>query len=192
MYLIAGLGNPGKKYTNTKHNVGFMVISKLQEEYKIPNNKVVNEDLGLLAPLRIANKDIILCEPLTYMNLSGDCIVRVVEDYNIPLENVIIIYDDFDLPVGEVRIRAKGGPGTQNGMKSVVYSLDSTDFPRIRVGTGPKPKENDIIDYVLSPFTSEQEPIIEKAIDLAAKAAILIVTKGVDYAMNEINKIRLE
>lgn len=190
MYLIAGLGNPGKKYTNTRHNAGFMVISQLQEDYKIPDSSVVNEDQGLLAPLKLDGEDIILCEPLTYMNLSGDCIAQVAQDYGIPNENIVVICDDFDIPLGEVRVKAKGGPGTQNGLKSVVYSLDSTDFPRVRVGTGPKP-EYDIIDYVLSPFTKEQEPIIKEAVKLAAKAAILIVTKGVNYAMNEINGIKI-
>ena len=146
MFLIAGLGNPGKKYTYTRHNVGFMVISEMQESLKIPNNSVKQQCNGLIANTFIGSEKVMLCEPLTYMNLSGDCIACLDNYYKIPLEHIIIIYDDVDIPLGEVRVRRRGGPGTHNGMKSIVYSLDSTDFPRIRVGTGPVPENMDLIE----------------------------------------------
>ncbi len=188
MYLIAGLGNPGKKYTYTRHNAGFMAISDLQEDYRIPNNSVRQQCNGLTATFRLGGEKIMLCEPLTFMNLSGDCIECLRRYYKIPTENIIIIYDDVDIPLGEVRVRAKGSPGSHNGMKSIVYSMKTEDFPRIRIGTGPVPRGEDLIDFVLSNFTKEEMPIIEKSCQTAAQAAIMIVEHGVDYTMNEINR----
>lgn len=190
MYLIVGLGNPGKQFENTRHNVGYLVITDLAEEYNCDRTRQQHQ--GLTATFNLDGKKIMLCEPLTYMNLSGDCVASLARYYKIPDDKIIIIYDDVDLPLGEVRVRRRGGPGTHNGMKSVVYSLDSTDFPRIRVGTGPCPEHMDLIDFVLGHFTPEEEKIIQKAAKLAARAAILIVTEGVDAAMNEINGERVD
>lgn len=187
MYLIAGLGNPGKKYTYTRHNAGFMAISDLQSDLNIPNNSVKQQCNGLVASTRINGETVLICEPLTYMNLSGDCIACLQRYYKIPIENIIIIYDDIDIPLGEVRVRAKGSPGTHNGMKSIVYSLDSRDFPRIKIGTGPVPEGESLVDFVLTSFTKKEMPIIEEAAQIAAKAAISIITNGIDKTMNEIN-----
>lgn len=192
MYLIAGLGNPGKKYTYTRHNVGFMAISDLQSELNIPNNSVKEQCKGLVASTFINGEKVLVCEPLTFMNLSGDCIACLQRYYKIPTENIIIIYDDIDIPLGEIRIRAKGGPGTHNGMKSIVYSLDSRDFPRIRVGTGPVPENQDLINFVLTPFTKSEMPVAEKMAEVASEAAVDIIKNGVEAAMNKYNKYKYE
>lgn len=185
MYLIVGLGNPGKQYANTRHNVGFDVIYYLSHKYDCTNTK--QQHKGLTATFNLDGEKIMLCEPLTFMNLSGQCVASLANYYKIPTENIIIIYDDVDLPLGEVRVRAKGGPGTHNGMRSIVSSLGTTDFPRVRVGIGPKNEYMDMVDFVLSRFPKDEQPIIDKSIELAGEAAILIATKGVDYAMNIIN-----
>lgn len=186
MYLIVGLGNPEKKYENTRHNVGFDVIYYLSHKYDCTNVK--NQHKGLTSTFMIGGEKVMLCQPLTYMNLSGECILSLADYYNIPDENIIVIYDDIDLPLGEVRVKAKGGPGTHNGMRSVVACLGTRDFPRIRVGIGPKSQQMDLIHFVLSRFTKEEQPVIDKAIERAGEAAIMIVTKGINYAMNEINR----
>ncbi len=188
IYLIAGLGNPGTKYENTRHNVGFQAIYDISVKYKLKDKERQEFD-GRLAPLILDDKKILVCEPMTFMNLSGECIEQVARFYKIPTENIIIIYDDVDLPVGEVRVKPRGGAGGQNGMKSIIYCLDSDDFPRIRIGTGPRVPDMDLVRYVLSPFPPEQVPIIEKAAERAAEAAILIVTEGLERAMTKINSM---
>lgn len=187
MYLIVGLGNPGKQYENTRHNVGFDAIYYLAHKYHCDNTK--NEHKGLTSTFMLDGEKIMLCEPLTYMNLSGECVASLARYYKIPTENIIIIYDDVDLPLGTVRVKAKGGPGTHNGMKSIVSALGTTDFPRVRVGIGPRHEHMDMINFVLSRFPKDEQATINKAIELAGDAAIMICTKGVDYTMNHINNM---
>jgi len=185
IYVIAGLGNPGKKYHYTRHNVGFLVVDILAEKYNISVTQIKHK--ALIGTGTIEDKKIILVKPQTYMNNSGESLIEVVEWYKVPLEQLIVIYDDMDLPLGKLRIRAKGSSGTHNGMKSVIYHLQSENFPRIRVGIDKKPEELDTIDYVLGKFTEDEKKVVFDSLVRAAEAAVTIITSGINEAMNMFN-----
>lgn len=183
--VIAGLGNPGNKYENTRHNVGFGTIDLLSSKYGIKVNKLKHK--ALTGEGTIAGERVLLVKPQTFMNLSGESIRDVAEWYKLPMDNIIIIYDDVDLPVGTVRIRPKGSSGTHNGMKSVIYQLQSDEFPRIRIGIGKAPEGWDLADYVLGRFSPEETGAIRESIERAADAAAKIVSSGIAAAMNQYN-----
>ena len=185
LIVIAGLGNPGNKYENTRHNVGFGTIERLSSKYGIKVNKLKHK--ALTGEGTIAGERVLLVKPQTFMNLSGESIRDIAEWYKLPMENIIIIYDDVDLPVGTVRIRPKGSSGTHNGMRSVIYQLQSDEFPRIRIGIGKAPEGWDLADYVLSRFSAEEAGAIRESIERAADAAAAIVSSGVSAAMNQYN-----
>lgn len=185
MYLIVGLGNPEEEYANTRHNMGFNVINKLSEEYKIEVNK--NKFDALFAAGNIEGEKVILLKPQTYMNLSGKSIIQVINFYKIPLENVLIIYDDIDIEPGLIRIRKKGSSGSHNGMKSVVAELNSQDFPRIRVGIGKPNYNNDMINYVIGVVPKEEQIQLEEGTKKAKEAVIEVLKNGIDTAMNKFN-----
>ncbi len=185
IFVIAGLGNPGSQYSLTRHNVGFMATDILNAELKssLPKEKFD----GLIYNTKIDGKKVIIVKPQTYMNDSGRCLMQVMQFYKINPENIIVIYDDIDLPEGKVRIRAKGGPGTHNGMRSIVPHLGES-FPRIRVGIGQPPhKDMELADYVLGKFSKESQKIMEDALVIAAKAAVEFVKNGIDKAMQKYN-----
>ena len=185
IYVIAGLGNPGSQYALTRHNVGFMAIDYLTGELKasLPKEKFD----GLIFTATVDGKKVLLVKPQTYMNDSGRCLLQVMQFYKIKPENIIVIYDDIDLPEGKVRIRAKGGPGTHNGMRSIVPHL-SENFPRIRVGIGkPQHPEMDLVDHVLGKFSNESLKVMEQAIARGAKAAVEAVKSGVEASMQKYN-----
>lgn len=184
MYIIAGLGNPGKKYENTRHNMGFIAIDLLAEEYGIKVDKLKFK--SLVGEGRIAGQRVLLMKPQTYMNLSGEAIREAVHYYKIETEDLIVIYDDIDIPTGTFRIRKKGSAGTHNGMRSVVYQLQSDQFPRIRVGIGSE-KSVDLLHYVIGGVSKDEKGLLEEALIKTAKAAAAIVEKGIDKAMNEYN-----
>lgn len=184
MYLIVGLGNPEEEYSNTRHNMGFNVINKLAEEYKIDVNK--NKFDALLGTGSIEGEKVILLKPQTYMNLSGKSIIQVVNFYKIPLQNVFVIYDDIDIAPGLIRIRKKGSSGSHNGMKSVVAELNSEDFARIRVGIG-KPENDDMINYVIGKIPKEGQELLEEGVLKAKQAVVEILKNGLDRAMNKFN-----
>ena len=150
MYVVVGLGNPGKQYENTRHNVGFNVIDILAKEYGISVTKIKHK--ALIGEGRIGTEKVLLVKPQTYMNLSGETLIDIYKYYKVDMENIIVIYDDIDLEVGKLRIRKKGSAGTHNGMRSVVQHLNSDRFPRIRLGIGASGKR-DIIDHVIGGFT---------------------------------------
>ncbi len=183
--VIAGLGNPGNKYENTRHNVGFSTIDLLSSKHGIKVNKLKHK--ALTGEGTIAGERVLLVKPQTFMNLSGECIRDIAEWYKLPMDNIIIVYDDVDLPVGTVRIRPKGSSGTHNGMKSVIYQLQSDEFPRIRIGIGKAPEGWDLADYVLSRFSADETGAIRESIERAADAAAAIVASGVSAAMNQYN-----
>lgn len=185
MYLIVGLGNPEEEYANTRHNMGFNVINKLSEEYKIEVNK--NKFDALFAAGNIEGEKVILLKPQTYMNLSGKSIIQVINFYKIPLENVLIIYDDIDIEPGLIRIRKKGSSGSHNGMKSVVAELNSQEFPRIRVGIGKPKFTNDMINYVIGAVPKEEQIKLEEGTKKAKEAVIEVLKNGIDTAMNKFN-----
>lgn len=184
--IIVGLGNPGKKYENTRHNVGFCTIDYLSAKYGIKVNRLKHK--ALTGDGVIKGERVLLVKPQTFMNLSGESINEIAEWYKLPMERLIVIYDDVDLPVGTIRIRPKGSSGTHNGMKSVIYQLQSDEFPRIRIGIGKAPEEWDLADYVLSRFSGEESADIAKSIERAAEAAAVIVQSGVEAAMNLYNQ----
>jgi len=185
LYVIAGLGNPGAKYEYTRHNIGFLVVDILAEKYNISITKIKHKALTGIG--LIEGKKVMLVKPQTYMNNSGESIREVVEWYKTSLEHLIVVYDDLDLPLGKLRVRAKGSAGTHNGMKSVIYHLQSDIFPRIRVGIEKNPEGWDIIDYVLGEFTEDEKKTIYNTLVKAAEAAVTIVTSGIDEAMNMFN-----
>lgn len=183
MYIIAGLGNPGKKYENTRHNIGFITLDFLAERHDIKINKIKHK--ALVGEGRIAGQKVLLVKPQTYMNLSGESLREVMDYYKVDIEDMIVIYDDIDLDAGAVRIRKKGGPGTHNGMRSIVQHL-GTDFPRIRMGIG-KDKRGDLVDFVLGGFTKEDKEVLEPAVERAALSIECYVDEGIEKAMNKYN-----
>lgn len=188
MTIIVGLGNPGNKYLNSRHNVGFSVVDALSDKYGIKVNRLRHR--ALIGDGNIKGERVLLVKPQTFMNLSGESVRDIVEWYNNPIKNTIIIFDDADLPVGTIRIRQRGSAGTHNGMKSVIYQLKSDDFPRIRIGIGKAPESWDMADYVLSRFNDNETEHIKSSIDRAADAAASIVASGVDAAMNMYNGLK--
>lgn len=185
MFLIVGLGNPEPEYSMTRHNMGFDVINKIAKKYEIDISR--SKFNGLYGSGVINNEKIILLKPQTYMNLSGQCIKPFIDFYKIPLENVLVIYDDMDVEIENIKIRKKGGPGTHNGAKSVVHELVSEDFPRIKVGVGKPIDEYDAIDYVIGKLDEEQYKKLEVGINRASEAAIYYIEHGIDNTMNKFN-----
>ncbi len=187
MKLIVGLGNPGKEYSGTRHNVGFAVIDELSSEYSIDVNK--GKFKGVYGEGRINNERVILLKPLTYMNLSGESVKAVSDFYKIPVEDIIIIYDDISLPVGGLRIREKGSAGGHNGIKSIIAHLKTDEFPRIKVGVGSKPEGGDLVNHVLGHFSKDDAILMTDSEKRAAHAAAAIIKSGPREAMNEYNFI---
>lgn len=184
MYIIVGLGNPGKKYENTRHNIGFITLDQIAEKNNIKINKIKHK--ALLGEGTIGNEKVLLVKPQTFMNLSGNSIKEIVDYYKESLDKLIVIYDDIDVEVGKIRIRKKGSAGTHNGMRSIIYNLVSDDFPRIRIGIGKDPAR-ELSNYVLDSFHKEEKDAMEKAVEAAVAAVETWLTEGIDKAMNEYN-----
>lgn len=186
MYIIAGLGNPGREYEMTRHNIGFHVIDYIADQYGVKVTKLKYK--GLYAETKIAGEKVFLIKPQTFMNLSGDCIGQFCDFYKIPPENLIVISDDVALKKGNIRIKKNGTAGGHNGLKSIIYRLSSDSFARIRIGVGSAEESKmELADYVLARFTREEIPILEETIIKAAKACELIVGGKIDTAMNRYN-----
>ncbi len=185
--LIVGLGNPGEKYAHTRHNAGFDVMSRLEKYYGVQlKRKFLLQ--GQTAEITDGETKIVLCEPLTFMNKSGECVRRLLARFKVPQEQMLVIFDDIDLPPGKVRVRKNGGAGTHNGMRSIANCLGKTDFPRIRVGTGDRPAGGDLAAWVLGHPAPEEKEKMEAAFDKAAEAALVWVRDGIEKAMQEGNK----
>ena len=185
MKLIVGLGNPEADYSETRHNMGFDVINKLAKQYDIEMTRSKFD--GIYGSGMIENQKVILLKPQTFMNLSGKSIIRFIDFYKIPLEDMIVIYDDMDIEKSKIRIRKTGSPGSHNGMKSIVNILADERFPRIRVGIGKPVYENDLINYVIGAIDEEDKTELEKGKELAKEAVIEILKNGIDSAMNKYN-----
>ena len=184
MKLIVGLGNPGITYKNTRHNIGFMFLDELARNYKL-EYKLDKKLKGYIVKFKLNDEDVILLKPVTYMNLSGDSVLLVKEYYNIVNEDIMIIHDDMDLPVGKVRIRASGSSAGQKGMNSIITLLKTDEVKRIRIGIG---KGSDSIEHVLGKFTKEERIIID---DVIAKASFMLedfLTMSFANFMNKYNK----
>lgn len=171
MYLIAGLGNPGREYENTRHNVGFMTLDTVAEKLGAKVNKVKFK--GLLGEAMHEKEKILLLKPLTFMNLSGQSLVDALNFYKIPMEHLIVIYDDMDLPVGRLRIRTEGSSGGHRGMDSTIYQLSSDKFSRIRIGIGRPEGQKDTVGHVLGKFYGDEIEKIRATIEAAAEATLL-------------------
>ena len=184
MKLIVGLGNPGKKYENTRHNMGFMAIDLLSDQAQIDVDKEVFH--GLMGRGKIYEQDVILFKPTTFMNLSGTAVQEVVHYFKIELEDIVVIYDDMALEPGTIRLRKEGSSGGHKGMQNIIDCLSTEQIKRIRIGIG-EPGENDNIDYVLSKPLKDEMPIIEEAIANAARAVKEMLKSDFDRAMNKYN-----
>ena len=187
-YLVAGLGNPGKDYTITRHNAGFLAMEYLSQLLKAPVNRLRFH--ALIGNAVIGGKRVLLMMPQTYMNLSGDAVGEAARFYRIPPERVIVIYDDKDIPVGHLRVRGKGSDGGHNGIKSIISRLGSENFPRIRIGIGKAAyPDMPLADHVLGRFTEEEQKQIFEVLGYVAQGVELIVTDGVYAAQNKLNGI---
>lgn len=189
--IIVGLGNPGSQYARTRHNVGFDVVELLAEKENIPLKKLKCH--ALIGEGTVGDTRCVLVQPQTFMNLSGQAVAELISWYKCEPADVMVIHDDIDLPFGQVRVRAGGGPGTHNGMRSILQCTGSGDFPRIRVGMGSPPAGWDLADYVLGHFNTAQErETAFSAYQTAAEAAGCWVQEGIDRAMNQFNRKHAE
>lgn len=187
MYIITGLGNPKTEYKNTRHNIGFDVIDVLADKYQIAMD--MKKHRAVCGKGMIEGEKVVLAQPQTFMNLSGLSVVELVNYYKIdPAKELIVVYDDVDLPPGQIRIRKQGSAGGHNGMKSVIGGLNTEEFIRVRMGVGEKPKMYDLADYVLGHFTKEEREVVDQAIIRATEAIRVIITEGPDKAMNLYNR----
>ena len=184
MYLIAGLGNPGKDYVNTRHNVGFEAISVLSSYYDIPLKKIKHK--ALLGEGKIAGEPVMLAQPQTFMNNSGESIREIMDYYKIPAENLIVIFDEAALPIGKIRIKPSGSAGGHNGMKSIIYHLGSDQFYRIRLGIGAA--KGDMVGHVLGRFSKEETEIMIEAAKKMPDIVSLIIKGKPEEAMNLYNR----
>ena len=185
MYIIVGLGNPEPEYSDTRHNMGFDTINKIAKKYNIEFSKTNFK--GIYGTGIIEGEKVILLKPQTYMNLSGESIKEIIDFYKLNTDNLIIIYDDIDIEPGIIKLRKTGGPGTHNGMKSVIKEIGTEKFPRVRVGIGKPEHKGDLINYVIGKIPEEDKKILEKSTDVAKDAVIEIIKNGMDKAMNLFN-----
>lgn len=184
MYIIVGLGNPGKQYEHTRHNVGFLTIDDLADKHNIKVNKIKHK--ALVGEGFIGREKVLLVKPQTFMNLSGRSVREIIEYYKVDTDKLIVIYDDVDIEVGKVRIRKKGSAGTHNGMRSILYDIQTDLFPRVRIGIG-RDERIELGSYVLSKFKKEEIEAIKKSIIDSAQAIEVFIEHGIDKAMNEYN-----
>ncbi|MCT4565965.1 MAG: aminoacyl-tRNA hydrolase [Maledivibacter sp.] len=185
MYVVVGLGNPGKKYAGTRHNVGFEVVDYLAYRNNIELKKIKHK--ALIGEGIIDGKKVMLVKPQTFMNLSGQSVSEICEYYKIDTSKLIVIYDDIDIDLARIRIRKKGSSGTHNGMRNIIYLLRQDDFPRIRIGIG-RPIHGDLVNYVIGKFSEGEKEDILLSIKLSAEAVESIISEGMDKAMNKYNK----
>lgn len=187
MYIIVGLGNPGKQYAHTRHNVGFDVIDVLADKYGIDVS--TKKFKALTGKGMIEGQKAVLAKPQTFMNLSGESVRELLDFYKIDETfELIVIYDDISLAPGQLRVREKGSAGGHNGIKNIISHLGGQEFLRIKVGIGEKPSGYDLADYVLSRFSSEERQLVEEALKRAAQAAVKLMTDGPAETMNEYNR----
>lgn len=191
MYVIAGLGNPERRYQNTRHNAGFDVIDALAEKYNINMNSKKHKAVSGVGI--IGGEKALFVKPMTYMNRSGDSIAEILNFYKLsPEKDLIVIFDDISLSPGNIRIRKKGSAGGHNGIKSIIARTGSSDFSRIRIGVGEKPQEQDLADYVLGRFSKEERKLVDEAIGNACTAVGYMLKGETDRAMNEFNAKKRE
>ncbi len=184
-FLIAGLGNPGRKFEYNRHNVGFMLLNHLSSRLGEGFSQV--QSRALVAKPTYLGERVILAKPQTYMNKSGSAVSALLRFYQVPLENLLVIYDDVDLPFGTLRLRPSGGSAGQKGMQSIIERLGTEDFPRLRIGTGRPPGKKEAADYVLQDFPAHERALLDETLDRAVSAVLTFIQYGIDRAMNDFN-----
>lgn len=185
MKLIIGLGNPGKQYEHTRHNIGFDVIDALADKWGTPLNQMKFN--GMYATVHRPEGKVMLVKPLTYMNLSGECVRPIMDYFDIEIEDIIVIYDDLDLEIGKLRLRQKGSAGGHNGIKSLIQHLGTQEFNRIRVGISRPPAAMKVADYVLSKFSKEEQAVVDEAVKKSCDAVEAALSKKFLDVMNTFN-----
>jgi PTH1 family peptidyl-tRNA hydrolase len=186
LWIVVGLGNPGREYAGTRHNAGFLFIKRLARRWDVEVKR--KKWSARVAEVRRGGERLVLALPQTYMNLSGVAVRALLAGYLAPPESVIVVYDDLDLALGEIRVRRAGSPGSHKGLGSVVAELGTTAFPRIRVGIGPQAERVDAVRFVLSPFSPDERAVLDGALARAEEALDLIVDGRIDQAMNAFNR----
>lgn len=188
MYVICGLGNPGQEYEGTRHNIGFMAMDLISKKYGIDIRKEKFD--SIIGTGRIGKEKVILVKPQTYMNLSGKAVYQVMDYFDVDSENLIVIYDDFDIPLGNIRIRKAGSAGTHNGMRSIVSSLQNRDFPRVRVGIGDD--KGDLVKFVLGKLGGTEKEKINATLEKVAEAVETMISENIEIAMSRFNSKKNE
>lgn len=190
MYLIAGLGNPGTDYAATRHNIGFDMITYLSDRYNIPLRS--RENKAIVGKGMIGGQKVMLAQPQTFMNLSGESVRALLDYYKLDIDELIIIYDDISLPVGQIRVRPKGSAGGHNGIKNIIQHLRTEEFARIKIGVGAKPEGGDLVKHVLGRFSREEDGMVRDVFALAEEAVLAILNEDVASAMNQVNGKKIE
>ncbi len=185
MRIIIGLGNPGKDYEKTRHNAGFRVIDLLCEKYEIQTARMKFH--SMIGEGKIAGEKVLLVKPTTYMNNSGQAVREIVSYYQLEPKDIVVFSDDIDIPFGTLRIKRKGSAGGHNGLKSVIYHLQSDEFPRIKLGVGKKQEGEDLADFVLGRFSRNEQEVMDTLIEMAAESLEVLIKDGEDKAMSEYN-----
>ena len=188
MWAVVGLGNPGRRYAGTRHNAGFAFIKGIAKKWKVKLRK--KRYFSKIVEIKKEEERVLLATPHTYMNKSGLAVKNILEVRGIKPERLIVVFDDLDIPLGEIRIRKRGGPGTHKGMNSIVREIQTTEYPRIRVGIGPLKPDEDAVNYVLSPFDKSEETLLEEGMKKAQEALEMILSGNMEEAMNIYNKRR--
>ncbi len=186
MYLIAGLGNPGKKYEGSRHNLGFRVIEALSR--RLQAGKPTHKHRAICVVTEYKTEQVMLAQPLTFMNRSGIAVNELVRNYHVELNSLLVIFDDLDLPPGEIRLKKKGGSAGHRGIQSVIDVLGTSEFPRLRIGVGKPPPYTDGAEYVLRPIEPADDELINEAVERAVEAALLFISEGLETAMNYYNQ----
>lgn len=187
-YLIVGLGNPGERYARTRHNIGFRCLEQLAARYGIEVRRKRFD--ALIGEGRIEGRRVVLAQPQTYMNDSGKAVRAIARWYKVPLERLLVIYDELDLPLGRIRLRPHGSSGGHRGLGSVIQLLGTEQFPRLRVGIG-RPAQGDPIDYVLGAISPSEEPLVDALCERVTEIVLAVITQGVEQAMNTYNGLSL-
>lgn len=186
MWIVVGLGNPGRRYSGTRHNVGFILVRRLARRW---GGKFRKRKYGAkVAEMERHDERLILAQPQTYMNRSGMAVKQIIDGYRISPQSLIVVYDDLDIPIGQIRIRKEGRAGGHKGLGSIVAEIGTSVFPRLRVGIGPQPEGEDATDFVLSPFSAEERPVLEETLGRAEEAVEMVVDGRIDAAMNAFNQ----
>ena len=184
-WLLVCLGNPGKEYANTRHNIGFLAADALEKRTGVKFNKLKYR--ALTGEVTLGGQRVLVVKPQTYMNLSGEAVKLAGGFYKIPPERILVLYDDVSLPLGKLRIRARGSAGGHNGIKNIIAHLGTDAFPRIKVGVGAPQREDGLVDWVIGSFTAAERKVVDAAIDRALDAAACVIEKGVSEAQNRFN-----